>query len=101
MGKDLLVRINYTNHSISDAEAIKNYLLYKFTQREVDKFFHLLEIFESVIVTFPELYPKSSINKKVHRAVLSKQLSVFYTITKNKISVVAILDNRMSDTKWP
>lgn len=93
--------IHFTKRSLSDAEAIKDYLLYKFTQREVANFYHLLEIFESVITAFPELYPKSSINSKVHRAVLSKQLSIFYTIAKHKISVVAILDNRMSVSKWP
>lgn len=101
MAKDKAFHIHFTKRSLSDAEAIKEYLLYKFTQREVANFYHLLEIFESVVVAFPELYPKSSINAKIHRAVLSKQLSVFYTIAKYKISVVAILGNRMSVSKWP
>ncbi|WP_114936509.1 MULTISPECIES: hypothetical protein [Mucilaginibacter] len=101
MAKDTLPTVFFTTRAFANAETIKAYLLYKFTQKEVNKFYELLEIFENIIVKFPQLYPKSAINSKVHRAVLSKQLSVFYTTSKNKISVVAILDNRMSDTKWP
>jgi plasmid stabilization system protein ParE len=91
----------YSDRAIRQAEGIKSYLLYKFTQREVDHFYELLNLFESVVVTFPELYRKSSSNKKLHRAVLSKQLSVFYKISKGKITVMAVLDNRMNPAKWP
>jgi plasmid stabilization system protein ParE len=101
MAKDTLPVISFSTRALANAETIKNYLLYKFTQREVNKFYELLGIFENIIVKFPQLYPKSSINSKVHRAVLSKQLSIFYITTKNKITVVAILDNRMSGAKWP
>ena len=93
--------IVYTKRSNTDAIAIKNYLLYKFTQKEVARFYRLLQIFESVVIVFPELYPLSSKGKGVHRAVLSKQLSVFYKIGQNEIAVVAILDNRVDYSKWP
>ncbi|MDB5156470.1 MAG: hypothetical protein JWR50_1177 [Mucilaginibacter sp.] len=61
----------------------------------------MLENFEKVVSVFPEIYPKSVLSKNIHRAVLSKQLSVFYTVTGDEISVVGILDNRMDQDKWP
>jgi len=91
----------YSERAIKQAETIKAYLLYKFTQREVDNFYELLSLFEKLVISFPDLYPKSSSNKKPHRAVLSKQLSVFYKPSKNKITVMAVLDNRMNPKKWP
>jgi hypothetical protein len=50
---------------------------------------------------FPLIYPISTKNKKMHRAVLSKQLSVFYTLIEDEIIVAAILDNRMGEANWP
>lgn len=100
MTKSSLTAISYTHQANKGALAIKNYLLYKFTQKEVDNFYALLNIFEKVIPVFPQLYPKSS-NKNIHRAVLSKQLSVFYRVSKTKITVIAILDNRMDSANWP
>jgi hypothetical protein len=93
--------IVYTKRSDADAIVIKKYLLYKFTQKEVEKFYDLLRIFENVVTIFPKLYPRSLKGKNIHRAVLSKQLSVFYKMTKDKIFVVAILDNRVDYAKWP
>jgi plasmid stabilization system protein ParE len=91
----------YTDRSIADSIAIKNFILLKFTQKEVNNFYKMLETFERVVALFPELYPKSILGENIHRAVLSKQLSVFYTVLKDEISVVAILDNRMDYDKWP
>lgn len=91
----------YSARSLDNATEIKTYLLHHFTQKEVDKFYLLLQSFEKIIVVFPGLYPKSIKNIKIHRAVLSKQLSVFYTVSKNTVSIVSIIDNRMAYSKWP
>jgi plasmid stabilization system protein ParE len=91
----------YTKRAIRQSEIIKRYLSEKFTQREVDHFYALLNDFENVIVEFPELFRKSSTNSQLHRAVLSKQLSVFYRHSKHEITVMGILDNRMNPKRWP
>lgn len=93
--------IHYTKRANADAIVIKNYLLYNFTHREVDHFYDLLETFERATKPFPELYPLVNNSKKIRRAVLSKQLSVFYRVSKNRISINSILDNRMDPSKWP
>ena len=50
MAKDTLPIVLFTTRAFANAEIIKNYLLYKFTQREVNKFYELLGIFENIIV---------------------------------------------------
>ncbi len=101
MNEDISLSIYWTERSISDSFAIKKYLQRDFSQKEIDNFYKLLESFEKVVITFPKLYPKSSTNKNIHRAVLSKQLSVFYSLTKGRINILAVLDNRVSYSKWP
>ena len=93
--------IIYSPRSLADAVIIKNFILSKFTQREVDNFYKMLASFEKVVTTFPHLYPKISSSRNVRRAVLSKQLSVFYNVSNSEISIAAILDNRMDIAKWP
>jgi len=96
-----LLPIYYTDRSVADLLNIKGYILKYFTQKEVNRLYVMLQSFEKVVAAFPELYPTSIKSNKIHRAVLSKQLSVFYRVSKDKISVVAIIDNRMSYAKWP
>jgi plasmid stabilization system protein ParE len=100
MAEELLPVI-YSARAIANSLTIKNFLLYKFTQREVDNFYKMLERFGGVVSTFPEIYPKSTIRSKSRRAVLSKQLSVFYIVHENQVSVVGMIDNRMGYDKWP
>jgi hypothetical protein len=93
--------IVWTDRSLSDTRIIRDYLQYHFTQREIDNFYTFLESFEKIVSIFPQLYPQTNKNSGVRRAVLSKQLAVFYSLEKGVITVIAVLDNRMSDSKWP
>lgn len=87
------VTLEYSPTSLNNAIEIANYLRNKFSEKEVEKFYQFLLDFEHIIVKFPTLYNASK-KKKIRRAVLSKELSVFYLFTKSKISIVAIIDNR-------
>src|ERR1700751_2477822 len=93
--------IIWTDRSLSDSETIKGYLEYHFSQKKIDNFYRLLESFEKIVTVFPYLYPQTNKNNNVRRGVLSKQLSVFYILEKDIVTVIAVLDNRMSDSKWP
>jgi len=101
MADRLLYKIIYTERSLVNIQEIKNYLLYKFTQREVDNLYDRLNAFESIVIVFPDMYSQIAGRKQIRRAVLSKQLSVFYTISKESLIITAILDNRMDNSKWP
>ena len=98
---EVYLQIFYSPRAHLNAADIKHYILHYFTQREVNNFLKLLSKFEKNVCVFPLLYRKSSINSQIHRAVLSKQLSVFYIVKNSEIIVIAMMDNRMSETKWP
>ena len=96
-----ILSVIYTDKANADSLTIKNFILFKFTQREVDNFYKMLATFERIVSAFPEIYPLSTENQEIHRAVLSKQLSVFYSLSKDQINVIAVLDNRVGYSKWP
>jgi len=89
--------VEYSKQSIENAKEIVSYLQKKFTEKEVNKFYKALNDFEKIIIIYPTLYSESK-KKSIRRAVLSKVLSVYYSTNKNKISIIAIFDNRWEET---
>lgn len=98
LAKKALV-IEWSARSLKQTAGIQNYLVTKFSEKEVAGFYELLISFEAIITNFPDLYPKFSVRKKLHRAVLNKNLSVYYSLTKSRVFIVSVLDNRMDHSK--
>ena len=90
----------WTENSLANAVTIKEYLDQHYTKREIETFYSLLKALENTLSVFPQLYPPSGKKKKIHRAVLSKELSAFYRIKAANIEVLAILDNRCDLSGW-
>lgn len=98
MAKKQRLEIEYSPSALKHAQQIVAYLRQKFSEKEVVKFYQFLNDFEQIIVIFPTLYSESS-KINVRKAVLSHQLSVYYSIKNNKMNVVAILDNRWEQSR--
>lgn len=86
--------VEWTRRSLLNGIAIKNYLIVKFTKREVSKFESLLRQFELTVSNFPTLYPESKSQKLLRRAVIHKNTTVYYIFNKDKVTVIAMKDNR-------
>lgn len=86
--------VDWTKRSLVNAIDIKKYLIRKFSQKEVRKFERLLQQFELTVSNFPTLYPESKSQKHLRRAVIHKNTTVYYIFNKNKVTVVAMKDNR-------
>jgi len=66
----------------------------KFTLKEAAKFENLLRQFELTVSNFPSLYPKSESQKLLRRAVIHKNTTVYYIFDNDKVTVIAMKDNR-------
>jgi hypothetical protein len=89
--------VEYSNQSIENAKEIVFYLKTRFAKKELDNFFKALIIFEKIVIFYPNIYPASQ-KKRIRRAVLSKVLSLYYSVNKNIISIISIFDNRWDET---
>jgi len=49
----------WSARSLVHAETIRDYLLENFSQKEVERFYNLLERFERNVSRFPKLYPSA------------------------------------------
>lgn len=86
--------VQWTQRSLKNAVAIKKYLIRKFGQIEVKKFEGLLLEFELTVSNFPTLYPESISQKRLRRAVIHKNTTVYYLFAKDMVVVIAMKDNR-------
>lgn len=93
MAEKQVFTLEYSPTSLKNALDIVAYLRNKFSEREFNRFYLLLIDFEHIVIQYPTLYNESQ-KRNIRRAVLSKELSIFYMIRKDKISIVAIIDNR-------
>jgi len=91
------INVWWTQQSFTNARSIKEYLLRKFTEREVSNFENLLKDFEKMVTIFPHLYPKSNQKPHIRKAVLHKFTSVYYVEKSGEIIVIAIHDNRQKE----
>jgi plasmid stabilization system protein ParE len=89
----------YSERSFSDVQLIERYLLERFSTRQVSRFHKLLLGFENVVQNYPSLFTQTS-QSEVRRAVLSKELSVFYQLKGKQVYVLTITDNRCDLSEW-
>ncbi len=92
-------KLFWSDEAIINLESILDYLQSRWTQREVDKFKNQLGKQLNLITSNPKLFPISDYNPRLRKAVLSKQTTIFYEVSENRINVVYIFDNRQDIQK--
>jgi len=89
-------RIYWTSEAVRNLEAILDYLGSEWTQREVDNFKIKLKKQLRFIEINPKLFPVSFANPRLRRAVLSRQTTIFYEFTNQRIYLIYLFNNYKS-----
>ena len=53
----------------------------------------------NLIVINPELFPKSELNVRIHKCVITKKSTLYYTYTIKEIKVLSVFDTRQNPSK--
>ena len=93
------LKIRWTEEATKNLESIINYLETNWTSKELKKFFQKLEKQLFLLSLFPEAYPLSSRKKKIHRCVLTKNLTIYYTVDADSLVLLSIFDTRQHPSK--
>jgi plasmid stabilization system protein ParE len=91
--------LEWTIHAQCELDAMYDYSERNRSVYEITRFSKLLDKKLSIIHKFPFIYPAYEGNKSVRRCVISKQVSLYYKITTNKIIILSLFDNRQSPDK--
>lgn len=89
-----LYEVQWTERSLSNALGFKEYIKRKFNKKGIVRFEGLLRQFENTVSNFPTLYPESHKQKSLRRAVVHKNTTIYYIFKEDKVTVIAMKDNR-------
>ena len=92
-------KIFWTEEAIRNLEEIIDYLHSRWTQRELDNFKVKLSKQIDLISRSPKLFPISTFQPRLRKAVLSKQTTVFYEVKNKTIYLAYIFVNYKSQDK--
>lgn len=88
-------KIFWSDESLNNLEAILSYLETEWTEREVLIFKKKLSNQLDLIQKNPKLFPISSIQPRLRKAVLSRQTTIFYELKGFEIHIAYLFSNRM------
>jgi len=93
------LKIRWTVEATRNLEILIIYLEANWTSKELNKFFRKFDKQLLLISLFPESYPSSSKKKKVHRCVLTKNITIYYSVENEVIVLLTIFDTRQNPAK--
>lgn len=91
--------IFWTDEANTNYDNIINYLSIHWSIKEKTEFVRKLEKRIEVIKQFPEIFPKSSLYINTHRAVLTEQITIYYSIEKEIIKIYSLFEVRQDPNK--
>jgi len=92
-------KIFWTDEALDNLENILNYLKENWTQKEIDNFKSKLIRQINLIASNPNMFPVSTYNTRLRKAVLSKQTTIFYEVKNNVIYLAYLFANRQNIEK--
>ena len=85
-------RITWTESAKKSFDDVIGYLIQEWSQKEVQQLIYRTERVLTLLSNNPRIYPV--IHQGIHRCVLSKHNSLFFTIENNQVIILACWDNR-------
>jgi addiction module RelE/StbE family toxin len=93
------LKIRWTEEATKNLENIIVYLETNWTTKELKKFFQKLEKQLLLLSIFPEAYPLSQKKKSIHQCVLTKNLTIYYTVKDDSLVLLSLFDTRQDPAK--
>ena len=87
--------VYWTSEAQLQVNRILQYILDNWTERECQDFLDILFHFERTIAAFPKLFKESHKLKGVRLGFVHKHITAVYKLSKNQITVLTVIDNRM------
>jgi plasmid stabilization system protein ParE len=75
------------------------YLEIKWSKKVKNKFISNLDKVIYLIQIEPEIFPKSELNKKYRKCVLSKQTTIYYKFNTKRVEIISFFDTRQDPNK--
>lgn len=88
-------KVAWTDHALEELSETFQYLQLNFSEKEISRLANKIESVLRYISQYPKLYPESSQQRGVRRAVVAKFNTLYYRINtkKNQIEILSFFSN--------
>ena len=86
----------FSKKSKEQLDELMAYLEAKFSKESKVKFVLKLDNVIKIIQIDPETFMQSSVNLKIRKCVVSKQITLYYRFTESEIRLLALFDTRQN-----
>ncbi len=91
-------KVKWSDEADRNLNKVIKYLEQNWTEREIKKFMKKLNKHISIIQNQPDSFPKTN-NFNVRRSVVTKQITLYYSISQDTLTIVSVFDNRQDPKK--
>jgi plasmid stabilization system protein ParE len=93
------LKVNFSKTAERNLDEILKFIEARWSEKSQKSFIIKFEKAISIVSMNPEIFPKSSVNKKYRKCVITKQSSLLYSYSANEIRIHTIFDTRQDPNK--
>ena len=93
------LKISISKTAENNLDAVLNFIEERWSKKSREMFLVKFQKAILIISMNPEIFPKSSVNKKYRKCVITKQSSFLYSFGSNEIRIHTIFDTRQDPNK--
>lgn len=92
-------KILWTDFALNELEATIEYLLIKWTEKELESLALKIEETLELISKNPNLFQSSDVSADIRRVVISKYNTMYYRTKEDSIEIISFFSNRQNPKK--
>lgn len=93
------LKVNFSKTAEKDLDTVLSFIEARWSKKSKEIYLVKFEKAISIISMNPEIFPKSSINKKYRKCVITKQSSLLYSFVSNEVRIHTVFDTRQDPNK--
>ncbi len=93
------LKVSFSKTAEKNLDSVLKFIEARWSEKSKKIFIIKFEKAISIMVMNPEIFPKSAVNKKYRKCVITKQSSLLYSFSANEIRIHNILDTRQNPNK--
>lgn len=92
-------KIQWTDHALSELSATVKHLEENWTENELIQFANALDNTVETASRHPEIYPIFNEKKKIRKAVVDKNNTIYYRVVKRSIQILSVFGTKQDPAK--
>ena len=92
-------KIRWTDHALSELSDTVKHLEDNWTENELIQFANAVDHTVEIISRHPEIFPVSNKKRKIRKAVVDNNNTIFYRIVKDSIQILSVFGTKQDPAK--